>query len=141
MNVNKVDYNSRLSSLAYYCKSSLDKNPSCFIGVQEKNATAYYKDFLIEKLKNPISATLAMRDVVAEHPIECIEDFSQNQRKLDAKPEIRDLINKINAKEDLYPKTCYARQEIIAQDRISLNYVKQKLTGLKKLAFKLKLMF
>ena len=137
--INKVQYIQDLSEKAYLCKRTLDKNPNEFFGVTENNAAKYYQDFLKEKVKNPTMATLVFKREVELHPIENYEEFALNHAKLEKKPEIQALLKQIVAKEAMYPKTSHIRQELITQDRISMYYVKPRLTGLKKLALKLKM--
>ncbi len=140
MKTNKLNYIENLYNKAYYCRASLDKETSFFHGVQEETAAENYKSFLQEKLKNPVAATIAMRDEVRVRPISNIDDFTANRVKLEQKPEIKKLIAQLAAQEINYPGTSYIRQELIAKERVNLHTVTPKLTGIKKLAFKLKLL-
>lgn len=138
---NRVGYIENLYANAYCCKTTLDKSAKCFKNSTEALAKEKYCEFLEDKIKNPLAATLAMRDIKEIRPIENIEDFSKNLAKLEKTPEVDCYTKKIKDIESGYNKTGYVRQEIIAQNRISLNYVTPKLNKMEKLAFKLKLMF
>lgn len=139
--INRVDYLDNLSELSYMCKATLDKDSRYFIGHNRRFAVQCYENFLHEKIKNPVAASIAMRDVVQKRPIENVKDFAQNLVELERMPHIDKLVKQIADIEAQNSKTAYVRHEIISRNRINAYSVTPKLRGLKKLAFRLKLMF
>ena len=145
--MDRVSYIENLNNKAYYAKSVMDRDSSLFNEKSElsrnwvKAASEGYQDYLKEKVKNPVAATIAMRDTVRKSPILNPESFVENQAKLERRPEVDQYICQLAANDLMQAKTAYVRQEIIAKDRINLNSVTPKLKGAKKLAFKLGLMF
>lgn len=141
LRTNKIEYITNLYDTAYYCKTSLDKSSSNFNGINKDIASDKYGQFLNEKLKNPTATAIAMHDIAKSHPIENPIDFGKNIVELEKTPKIDILVKKLSEIDKSQKKTSYLRREIIANDRISLNTVLPKLTGLQKLRFRFKLMF
>ena len=145
--MDRVSYIENLNNKAYYAKSVMDRDSSLFNEKSEfsrnwvKAASEGYQEYLKEKVKNPVAATIAMRDTVRKTPILNGKSFVLNQAKLERQPEVDQYIKQIANVEEKQAKTSFVRQEIIAKDRINLNSVTPKLKGAKKLAFKLGLMF
>ncbi len=139
MKADKVSYIEGLYNKSYGVKTLLDRDTDWFEAFNKKGATKQYEMYLQEKVKNPVAAAIAMRDTVQKHPINNWEDFTKNRVALERQPQIDKLVKQIEQIEAQYPKTGYIRQELIAQGRVNLNYITPRLTGLKKLALKLKM--
>lgn len=139
--VNRVEYIDNLSKIAYWCKSTLDKDSKYFVDHHKSFAAECYENYLKEKIKNPVAASIAMRDVVQRKPIENLGFFSQNVAELERMPHIDKLVKEIAVNEAKNKKTAFLRHELIARNRINAYSVTPRLTGLEKLMFKIKLMF
>lgn len=126
---------------AYYCKNQIDKSGNHF---DLEYAKDDYINFLNNRLENPTIADTAMRKVVKQQPYKNPEHtIINNLGDLESVPEIDKLVRKDakNYHKTLYPKTGTLRQTLIENDRIALDTVTPKLTGLKKLLLRLKVLF
>lgn len=141
MIVDKPKYIDNLLNITYYARAMLDKDPKTMTVPQRYAAQAKYEAYLQEKIKNPIAASIAMRDEVRRHPIEDMKNFTQNRIKLEKNPAIDTLVKEIEKIESNHGRTSYLRQEMIARNRINLHFIMPKMTKMQKLAFKLRLMF
>lgn len=138
--ISKMKYIEGLYEKTYLCKRAIDKDPVCFNqckSVAERN----YKKYLEEKLKNPVAAKIAMRDVVREHPLKYPEGIGKNLFELEKSPSIDVLVKKIEQMELANHETSFLRAEIISRNRIIQSSVTPKLRGFDKFLFKLKMWF
>ena len=141
MNISKVDYVDKLYNKAYWCKTALDKSHESFDTNSYRTASNTYRAYLKEKIKNPVAATIAMINTVKEHPIKNKEDFTKNLIQIEKHPKIEAYLKKLQEIEASQAKTSYIRAELLANDRININYVKPKLSGWEKFKLKLKMLF
>ena len=61
--------------------------------------------------------------------------------EIEKNPKVETYLKKIQEIEASQARTNYIRTELLANDRINLNYVKPKLTGWQKLKLRLKILF
>lgn len=104
-----------------------------------KSAEISYKNFLIEKIKNPVAADAVLMDCLNKQPIKHIYYFYTFKEQLEKLPNIAKLINKIQKIEESHSKTGYLREVLMANNRIKPDYVTQKLSGLRKILLKSKI--
>ena len=141
MKISKVDYVDNLYNKAYWCKTALDKSHKSFDTTCYRTAANTYRAYLKEKIKNPVAAKIAMINTVKEHPIKNKDDFTKNLMEIEKNPKVETYLKKIQEIEASQARTNYIRTELLANDRINLNYVKPKLTGWQKLKLRLKILF
>ena len=139
--VNKLEYISDLYKKAYWCKATLDKPSQCFKEHSKDIAAEQYKIFMEETVKNLVAATIAMRDVLREHPLQYPGDSFQNIAVLEKQPEIDVLIKQVEQIRLSNSKTASIRHDILATDRINMHIVTPKLRGFEKFCKKLKFIF
>ena len=140
MNCNKINYIADLRYKSYACKRILENHPQNLVGRNYDIAVQRYKDILKETIKNPITTKLVMKEVLEEHPVENIHYYEQNKKNIEKNAEIKEMLSELVAREALY-KNYNLREQLLEEKRIDLYKVNPKLTGLKKLALRFKLMF
>lgn len=123
---------------AYWAKNELDR-PKRYFDVDF--AKDSYSEFLLERQKNRVQGDIAFAEALRKKPIRYKQDYTDN---------FKSLVNEINDSALIfeaenfnlknYPKTSKIRNILVENNRFRLDEVLPKLTGLKKLAMKLKTM-
>lgn len=141
MKINKLDYISTLQDKSYACKRSLEVYPNNLQGQYYQVAVKRYHEILKEEMKNPIATRLAMKKVLEEHPAENLNYFNTNLETISKDTLIKPLLNKLKEKNSEHLQTYKLREELISQNHLDLLVVTPKLTKIKKILLKLKLLF
>lgn len=137
MKLKNIDYIENLYEKAYLCKASLDKGYKYRDGVHFNSEQKYYKNFLQEKKRNFLGATLAMKQVLEEHPIRQAENYEYNKAFFERNPEIDSLIKECEEQENTsYRHTKLLRKKLIDKNRINLNSVTPKMSTWEKVCFR-----
>lgn len=129
----------RFDELKGIVKSYKQKVDTSEKNYRQEEAEYAYKKFLKEKLENPVASEVAFYELLNKNPIKHIFSFYKRIEELEEKPSIKKLLNKISQKEESQSKTQFIRQMLIIENRIKLDKVTPKLTGIKKTLLKAKL--
>lgn len=125
-----------LRAKAYYAHSGVNRKFAYF---DKKMAKRDYLTFINERMSNSTQAKIAMHEVVNNDSKS--RDYFLNKRLLLKDPILKNADSYVKSYEkDMYPKTLKLRNNLIKNDRINLDSVTPKLSGLKKLLLKLKTM-
>ena len=99
-----------------------------------------YFDIFNGERKNFTRSLLAKWEILKSNPIKNKSEFMKNLDKLNELNDLQDLRQKtIQKKKVLYPKTSLVRQVLAKDERVVLDKVTPKLSGLKKLLLKMKI--
>ena len=125
-----------IRSKAYYAHSQINRKFAFF---DKEWAKEEYLTYIKEWISNSTRAKIAMHEVVNNNPKS--SDYFLNKRLLLKDPILKNADSYVKSYEkDMYPKTLKLRNNLIKNDRINLDSVTPKLSGLKKLLLKLKTM-
>ena len=91
-------------------------------------------------MKNPIVTSLITKSVLEEHPIENIKNYAENLKTVEQHPKTQELLAKLAAININNSETQYIREDLISMGRLDLYSVTPKLSGLKKLMLKLRIL-
>lgn len=119
-----------------FYRQDLDKTEDKF---DAKNAEISYKNYLQEMIDNPVAAKAALIENLNKNPLKHVYYFYTFKEQLEKIPSIRNLIKKIENIEAKQSRTTLIRETLIANNRVKLDYVTPKLSGLKKILLKSKL--
>ena len=109
--------------------------------LNKKDALYHTKEFLREKIKNPVGMAIAMKDILKESPIEDVFEWSSNLAFVEKDPEVKTLLKKLATTELNYKKTSDLRQKLIDLNRVNNYEVSPALRGFDKLKLRFKLLF
>ena len=141
MFVNKINRIENIQYKSYALKRSLEIYPENFVGHNYDLAINRYSEFLKEKIKNPILTKLSMNKVLKEHPPENRDYFERNLAVAKKDENIKKLLAIITKQEESQKYSLDLREKLIEENRIDLVKTTPKLSGLKKLMLRLKIMF
>lgn len=141
MSIQRINYIKQLEYKSYAYKRSLETFPEHLTDRAYKLAVNRYENLLNEKISSPVLTELVLKDVLTKHPVEDKAVFKTNKQTLEKDSRIQFLLAKVTKQETLHNKTQKTRDVLLANNRINAYGINPKLTGLKKIMLRLKLMF
>lgn len=138
--INKTQYINELQNTSKRLLKAIDQKHENFINNFESIATQEYKQYITNRLKNPVMTAIVMNDVLKNNPPQN-NDTIMNLIRLEKHPEIDTLIKSQKQNRDNYKKTAKLRSKIIEYERINTKNITPKLKKLEKIIFKIKLLF
>ena len=126
-----------LDKIANNFKNHIDTNGE---KLNKAEALYSYSELLKEKTKNPVGMTIAIRDMLENNPIENVYEFGENLNYLERNPQIDLLVKKLEKSEESFAKIQNTKEDLIFFKRINHGFVTPKLTGIRKLILRFKLM-
>lgn len=138
MNIDRTQYISNIRENATNLLAAIDQRHPDFIKNKNK-AAKEYKQYLTTLLENPMMTAIVMNDVIKQNPIK-YNVSALHLIELEKQPEMDTLVKGREKLYLIYEKTGRVRNAILDHGRINPETVTPKLTGLKKILFKLKAM-
>ena len=136
MRISNVNRFEELKAVVRSYKQKLDSSDKKYCPEEAEYA---YKNFLKEKVKNPVASEVAFYELLNKKPIKHVFSFYKRLEELEKNPSIKKLLDKVAKKQEGQDKTQFIRQMLIVENRIKLDKVTPKLTGIKKSLLKAKL--
>ena len=107
--------------------------------LNKSEALSSYKDFLKEKMDNPVGIKIAMKDVLKKNPISDEIEFASNIAYIEQDKNVKNLLKEVRQFNGRYGKTRYVRAELIDRGRVNHDKVMPALKGFDKFLLRLQL--
>lgn len=107
----------------------------------KSDAIYCYGEILRERIKNPVGAEIALRDMLEKEPIDDMFRFSNNITYIEQEEGIQKLLNQYEESDAKYPNLLDVRTKLIEEKRVNHGQVTPILKGFDKFILKLKLFF